>query len=277
MTEDLVGSLGPGEGMATVVPAVDEEADGVHQLLDTDEGTAADGLPRDDAEEDLDEVQPGARGRCEVQRDAAMAGQPGLDVGVLMGCVVVDHHVQLLARVSAGHLLQEGEELLVAVKLIAGLGHVSGGHLQGGEQGGGAVTHVVVRGSLGQAGTQGQDRRGAIEGLDLALLIDAEHDRLLRRVEVETDDVAHLGLKGGVGGELELLSPPGLQPVAPPTAGHGGIADPKPAASRRLDQWVTPRPAGGGSRVRARISASSTVRGRPERGASAKATRPPAR
>jgi hypothetical protein len=33
---------------------------------------------------------------------------------VLVGGVVVDHDVQLTARVGAGHLLEEAQELLVA-------------------------------------------------------------------------------------------------------------------------------------------------------------------
>jgi len=47
---------------------------------------------------------------------------------------------------SEGDELEEGEELLVAVPVVAGVGHPAGGHLQGGEQGGGAVTDVVVGG-----------------------------------------------------------------------------------------------------------------------------------
>jgi hypothetical protein len=35
----------------------------------------------------------------------------------------------LRTSVRSGHLLEEGEELLVAVALGAGLGHLAGGHL----------------------------------------------------------------------------------------------------------------------------------------------------
>ena len=51
----------------------------------------------------------------EVQRDPGLLGQPGLDVGVLVGGVVVAHDVQLHPRVGLGDQLEEGEELLVAV------------------------------------------------------------------------------------------------------------------------------------------------------------------
>jgi hypothetical protein len=51
--EYLVGGLGPGEGVAAVVPAVNEGLDGADEVLDRGEAAAADGLPGDDGEEDL--------------------------------------------------------------------------------------------------------------------------------------------------------------------------------------------------------------------------------
>src|SRR5690242_2255171 len=45
--EYLVGGLGPGEGMAAVVPAVDEGLDGGDEVGDRGEAAAADGLPGD--------------------------------------------------------------------------------------------------------------------------------------------------------------------------------------------------------------------------------------
>ncbi len=83
------------------------------------EGPAADGLAGDDAEEDLDHVQPAAAGGGEVQVDAGVLRESGLDVGVLVGGVVVAHHVQLDPGVGLGDLLEEGQELDVGVLLKA--------------------------------------------------------------------------------------------------------------------------------------------------------------
>lgn len=55
--EDL-GGLGPDERVTAFVPAFDEGADRADELLDAVEGLAAVGLPRDDPEERLDQVQP---------------------------------------------------------------------------------------------------------------------------------------------------------------------------------------------------------------------------
>jgi hypothetical protein len=46
--EDLVGSFGPDEGVAAVVPAGDEGADLGVEVFDVDEGSAVDGLSVDD-------------------------------------------------------------------------------------------------------------------------------------------------------------------------------------------------------------------------------------
>lgn len=115
MGEDLVGGLGPGEGTGAFVVGVDEPADGVGQLVDGAEGAAPYRLPGDDAEEDLDHVEPGSGGRGEVQGDPRVALEPRGHLRGLMRGVVVAHHVQLHAWVGLGHLLEERQELLVAV------------------------------------------------------------------------------------------------------------------------------------------------------------------
>ena len=63
---------------------------------------------------------------------------------------------------------------------------------------------------------QGQARLGAVERLDLRLLINAEHHRVRRRVDVEPDDVAQLGDEFRIARELELPHPMRLEPVSAP-------------------------------------------------------------
>jgi hypothetical protein len=61
-----------------------------------------------------------------VQGDPRVAGQPGAHRRVLVRGVVVDHHVQLPARIGGGDLLEEAEKLLVAMALGAGVGDPAG-------------------------------------------------------------------------------------------------------------------------------------------------------
>ena len=122
----------------------------------------------------------------------------------------------------------------MAVPGQAGLLDPAGGHLERGEQGGGAVADVVVGLLLRHPGHDRQDRRGPVQGLDLRLLVDTEHDGLLRRVQIQPDDVADLRVELGVGGELERL---GSATAADPTCARSG-----PPWRRKSS---TPRPAAG--------------------------------
>jgi len=62
------------------------------------------------------------------------------------------------------------------VALHAAADHGALEHVERGEQGGGAVALVVVGHSPGLARLERQPRLGAIEGLNLGLLVDREHD-----------------------------------------------------------------------------------------------------
>jgi hypothetical protein len=78
------------------------------------------------------------------------------------------------------------------------------------------------------AGAHGQERLGPVESLDLALLIDTEHHRLLGGMQVEADDVGDLLLQLRIGAVLEAAGPMGLEIVIPPDPEHRGLADPDP-------------------------------------------------
>src|SRR4051794_16304555 len=166
------GGLGPEEWVGAVVPAVDEGADLGVEFVDGAEGAAADGLAFDDAEPDLDEVEPGRGGRGEVHVHALVGLEPAADLDALVRGVVVHHQVQFTLGIGLGDLFEEAQELLMPVPRLTGRGEVAGGDLQRGEQRGGAVPHIVVAAPLGQPGLQRQDRRAAIQSLDLRLLVD---------------------------------------------------------------------------------------------------------
>lgn len=78
---------------------------------------------------------------------------------------------------------------------------------------------VVVGGLLGQAGSDREHRLGAIERLDLGRLIDAEHDRVAGRIEVQAHDVADLRLQRRRGARSDRRSQQGR---AQTLTGHAG-------------------------------------------------------
>ena len=80
----------------------------------------------------------------------------------------------------------------MGVPRVAGAGDLAAGDLKRGVEAGGAVALVIVSHPLRLARLDRQRRLGAIERLDLRLLVDAEHQRALRRIEIQADDVDHL-------------------------------------------------------------------------------------
>src|SRR6202051_2137928 len=88
--------------------------------------------------------------------------------------------------------------------------------VEGGEQCRGAVPLVIVCHGSEPALLQRQAWPGAIEGLDLALLVDRQHDGVGRRIDIEPDNVAQLGDEVWIVRELELSAPVRLEPVGFP-------------------------------------------------------------
>ena len=80
---------------------------------------------------------------------------------------------------------------------------------------------VVVGTPLRLAGAHGQERLAAIERLDLALLVHAQHHGALRRGQIEPDDVAYFFDKQRIGGELEGLAAVRLKTERLPDAVNG--------------------------------------------------------
>jgi hypothetical protein len=242
--QDLVGGLDPGERRGRRVPLAGEALDGGGQGAHAGEAAAADGLAGQDAEAGLDLVHPRRRGRGEVEGDARMALQPALHGRRLVDAHVVEHQVQLAGGVGPRHQAQEGSEVGGGVSRAGGMGHGAGRHLERREQAGGAVAAVVVGMALDLSRSQRQLGLGVVEGLDLGLLVDTQHDGALGRGQVQADDVGDLGHQRRVGAVLEGLDPVGLQARLAPHAADGRGADPDLARQPRA------APVGGARRRR---------------------------
>jgi hypothetical protein len=96
---------------------LEEGVDRVDQFGDAAEDAAPDRFVGELAEPALDEVEPGARGGDEVQVEARVLGEPGVDVFVFVGAVVVEDQVQLAL---AGKLAVEGAQELKELLSRAG-------------------------------------------------------------------------------------------------------------------------------------------------------------
>ena len=219
--EDLVGGFGPGEGLGVGVVLGDVAMDRRLEVDDGVEGAPLESAPGECREEGLDRVQPGARGRREVKGPAGMPRQPGDDLGMLVAAVVIEDHVDHLAGRNGGlDGAQEAQELLVPVTLHATAEHRAVEDVKGSEQGGDAVAEIIVGHGAGLAWFDRQTGLGPIQGLNLAFLIDREHQAVRRRLDVQADDVLEFGGKLGIVGALEGPDAVGLQPVHGPDPLH---------------------------------------------------------
>jgi hypothetical protein len=125
-----------------------------------------------------------------------MASQPIPHLQVPVGAVVVQDQVQRLARRELPvQPFEETEELLMPVPLVAFPNYLSFGDLRCGKKGGRSVALVVVSEGSTTASLQGQPRLGGTQGLNLALFVDAQDDRVLWRRQIDPDDVGEFYLK----------------------------------------------------------------------------------
>lgn len=95
LVEDLVGGLGPLEGLALVVVDLDVSEDRFAQLREARVRAALERLVGEYAEEALDEVQPRRIRRSEVELEPRVWSQPPLHHGGLVRGEVVQHDVDL--------------------------------------------------------------------------------------------------------------------------------------------------------------------------------------
>jgi hypothetical protein len=125
-------------------------------------------------------------------------------LGVLVGSVVVEDHMDgLVGRHLTLDSIETANEFLVLVALHAAADDLAFQDIEGGEQGGGAVALVVVGHGGATPFLHRQTGLGAIQGLDLALLVEAEHDGVGWRTDIEADHLLELLREFAIVGELE--------------------------------------------------------------------------
>ncbi len=139
-------------------------------------------------------------------------------------------------------LAQEPQKLLGAMTRVAFADHEAAGDIQCREQRRRAVAFVVVGHGGGATGLQRQARLAAIEGLDLALLVHTQDQRLVRRVHIKPDNVGDFLLEIGIGRDLEGLDQMRLEPGLTPDPLHRRVADADRLAHRtnrpvRATRW----------------------------------------
>src|SRR6185436_16630397 len=166
------------------------------QLGHARESATPDALRRDLCEEAFDEIEPGRTRRREVQLEARMLGQPRLHLGGLVRPIVIEHEMHReVSKHGSIDPLQKANELFRPMPRLAFADDESALHVEGCEQRGGPMTLVVVRHRCGPTALQRQARLRAVKGLDLALLVDAQHQRPIWWAHIEANDIRDLLLE----------------------------------------------------------------------------------
>src|ERR1700719_3136552 len=115
---------------------------------------------------------------------------------------------------------EKGKPLLVAMARRQAGDQLALEIIERGKQGQRAVPHVIMGLGANMPDPQGQTRLRALQRLALGFLVAAQHQRLVRRIEVEPDDVPELLFKALVVGQFEGTREMRLDVTGRPQALH---------------------------------------------------------
>lgn len=201
--------------------------DGGHKFRDVSERASANTFLRNFTEPALHHVEPGTGRGSKVQVKTRMPLHPGFDAGVLVGPVVVDNQMQVQMGRGVGiDPLEEPDKLLMPVPRHTISDDLAIEHAQGRKERGRAIALVVVGLPSWDAGPQRQQGLRPVEGLDLALLVDAQDQSFVGRIQIQADHIAQLLHELLVPAEFERLDQMRFEVVMLPDALNGHSTDP---------------------------------------------------
>jgi len=108
------------------------------------------------------------------------------------------------------------EILLVAMAFFAAGEDLAGGDVERGEERGRAVADIVMGHAFDITQTHGQNGLGAVQRLNLALLVDAQDHGVVGRMEIQPDDITDFFDEKGIIGDFEMALAMGLKTKGAP-------------------------------------------------------------
>ena len=157
-----------------------------------------------------------------------MLGDPLQHLGVLVGGIVIDDDMNRLALRHPGiDDVEEADELLMTMTLHALAEDLARKDVERRKQGGDTMPLIIVGHGTDASLLHRQSWLGTIQRLNLALFIDCQHDGMVGRIDVQTNDVLELGGKLRIVGQLKLAHQMRPQAVSAPYPLHRTDADPR--------------------------------------------------
>jgi len=135
-----------------------------------------------------------------------MTRKPFLDFWVFVRGVIIhnDVYVPVFWRRPV-YGVQKADEFLMPVALHVLTDHCTVENIQGGEKGCCSMAFIIMRHRLPPPFFERQARLSSVERLDLALLVNAEHNRMVRRINVKSDHIVQFFCKFRVIRQFERL------------------------------------------------------------------------
>ena len=207
-------------------------ADVAHQLsLQVRHGSehaASDDVSLNLGEPQLYLIEPRGVGRREVQANFWVRIQEIFDQRTLVRRQIVGDDSDLFAtRLVGNDIAEESDELGRRMPRRGLAEHLARLGVEGRVQGQRAVAKILKAVSLGAPWGKRQHRILAIEGLNRRLFVDAEHGRVLRRMQIKADDLRRFALKIRIIRGHVALEPVGPQGVLAPDPCHHHVRDPQ--------------------------------------------------
>src|SRR5215472_16599314 len=128
-------------------------------------------------------------------------------------------------RDATVEVIEKSEKFLVAMAWFAHRNDFAIEHVERRKQSSSAVPKIVVGYSFDITQAHRQHRLGALQRLHLALLVYAQHQRLVGRIKVQPGDVAHLLDEKRVSGELKAPAAMRLQAEQCEIPAHGAFGN----------------------------------------------------
>ena len=151
--------------------------------------------------------------------------KPGFDTGMFMCAIIIHDQMQVESGWRfAVYFLEETDKFLMPMAWHTIANHLTVEHAEGRKQGGCAVAFVIVRHCPAAALLDGETRLGAVERLDLTLLVDTQNQGLVWRIEIQSNYVAEFLNKVFVAAELEGPDQMWLEVVLLPDPLNGCLA-----------------------------------------------------
>jgi len=167
----------------------------------------------------------------------------------------------LPGRAQRDHFCEEGHEVTAVVASCASSVHAAGLGVQCGIQRKRSVAVVLEAVTLGSSQRKRQHGSSRSKGLDGGFLIDAEHGGMLRRPQIQADNVGGFAFELRVVAGQVTLQAMGFRPASFQTRCTASLLTPRAVASLRQLQWVEPSLGflQVADRIRARKAGVSTV------------------